>query len=257
MTQQPFFTTLKGRALLKISGIERKSFLQGLITNDLNALDHTPYIYSCLLSPQGKFLFDFFIQEKEGVLILDCEGGERAQSLNKILNMYKLRSEAEITLEDNVPVYAIMSADFGYQDPRHVDMGYRSYEKPKDIAEGHWHDWDMKRISRTIPDGSRDMVPNKSTMDEARIDQLNGLSYEKGCYVGQELTARMHYRGLGKKHLYTISLNTFGFDAFPEHGSAIQHDGKNIGEMRSSCGETGIALLKDNIAKTLFQMTGT
>lgn len=252
MTQQPFFTTLKGRALLKISGIERKSFLQGLITNDLNFLDDTPYLYSCLLSPQGKFLFDFFIQEKEDVLILDCEGGERAQSLAKILNMYKLRSDASISIEDNVPVYAIMGAEFGFKDPRHVDMGYRSYEQPKDIAQGDWQDWDLKRISLTVPDGSRDMEPNKSTMDEARIDQLNGLSYEKGCYVGQELTARMHYRGLGKKHLYTISLDTFNYSEFPKHGSVIKHDDKSIGEMRSHCQSAGIALMKDDIAEKLL-----
>ena len=251
MTQQPFFTTLKGRGLIKISGIERNSFLQGLITNDINLLDTQDCIYACLLTPQGKFLFDFFISQQNETLILDCEGGKRALELAKILNMYKLRAQADIDIEENIDIYAIIGAAEGHKDPRHEAMGSRSFEKPNDIDEKPFEDWDYHRISLTIPDGSRDLIPNKSTMDEAHIDKLNGISYEKGCYVGQELTARMHYRGLGKKHLYTITGQDLNLEILPPPETAIEIEDKVIGEMRSSCHDTGIALLKDQYFKSL------
>ncbi len=250
MTQHPFFTKLKNRGLVKISGIERRVFLQGLITNDLSLLDQENYIYACLLTPQGKFLFDFFIREEDESLLLDCEGAERAQELAKILNMYKLRAQAEVTATEQTDVYAVIGTTEGYKDPRHPDIGYRSYSKPGSVDELPFDDWDYLRISLTIPDGSRDLISGKSTMDEAHMDRLNGISYDKGCYVGQELTARMHYRGLGKKHLRTIKASDIALSHFPEHGASIERDDKVIGEMRSSCRDIGIALLKDSFSKT-------
>jgi folate-binding protein YgfZ len=230
MPQEPFFTILNNRATLNISGKDARSFLQGLITNDINLLDTQDCVYACLLTPQGKFLYDFFITENDGVLTLDCEGGDRLQSLAKLLNMYKLRAEASIKTTDKIPVYAIIGKNVGIKDPRHDDMGTRSFDMPDNIPEKPFKEWDKTRIERTIPDGSRDLIPQKSTMDEARMDQLGAVSYDKGCYVGQELTARMHYRGLGKKHLQTVNLS-----ALPEGA-----------ELRSSCGDIGIALVKVN-----------
>ncbi len=230
MTQTPFYTKLKQRGKIIISGTDRVSFLQSLISNDVTLLDQQKCVYSCLLTPQGKFLYDFFITEtKEDALLLDCEGGERLQSFAKLLSMYKLRADVTIDIEDNIDVYAIIGTEYGTQDPRHPDMGYRSFEKPEELEESPFEEWDTHRISLTIPDGSRDMIPNKSTLSEGNIDKLNGLSYEKGCYIGQELTARMHYRGLAKKHLQTVKL-----DALPEKA-----------ELRSSCGDIGIALIKN------------
>tara|TARA_R110002095_G_scaffold85307_1_gene74264 strand:+ start:1968 stop:2726 length:759 start_codon:yes stop_codon:yes gene_type:complete len=248
MTQQPFFTNLKGRACIKISGIERQTFLQGLITNDLELLKQQDCVYACLLTPQGKFLFDFFITQDQDTLCLDCESGQRASDLLKLLTMYKLRAQAGLTLEDNITVYAIIGAEIGHKDPRHPTMGYRSFTPPKDIAEQPFEDWDSIRISLTIPDGSRDLIIGKSTMDEARMDKIHGISYEKGCYVGQELTARMHYRGLGKKHLYTVTAQQLELEAFPAPQTALVHNDITIGDMRSSCGDLGIALLKDQSA---------
>ena len=124
-------------------------------------------------------------------------------------------------------------------------MGYRSSTKPTQIPEQPFEYWDKHRIALTIPDGSRDMIPQKSTLLECNIDKLNGLSYEKGCYIGQELTARMHYRGLAKKHLQTITAEDIELDTLPNCGGPIKIDNKIIGEMRSSCKNTGIALLKD------------
>jgi hypothetical protein len=141
--------------------------------------------------------------------------------------MYRLRKDVQISLEDSAPVYAVFGEKIGLPDPRHIDLGYRTLEKPN-IKEKPFEDWDTRRISLTIPDGSRDLIPEKSTMDEAHMDALNAIDYKKGCYIGQELTARMHYRGLGKKHLQTVNLNSL-----PEGA-----------ELRSTCGDIGIALVK-------------
>lgn len=224
------FVKLKNRALIHLEGSERHSFLQGLVTNDMGKLSPTTPLYACLLTPQGKFLYDFFIHEGNGFTLLDCEGGERVESLFKRLNMYRLRADVQISIEDNVPVYAVFGKDVGLPDPRHEAMGYRSFEKP-DLPEDTFETWDKNRIEHCVPDGSRDLIPEKSTMDEGNMDGLNAISYDKGCYVGQEITARMHYRGLGKRHLQTVDTN-----ALPEGA-----------DLRSSCGDVGIALVKTNL----------
>ncbi len=172
-------------------------------------------------------MHDFFVIEDGGALLLDCEGGERTQDLLKKLSMYRLRKNVEISAQDTNDVYAIFGAEIGLPDPRHKDMGSRSFAKP-DLPEQPFEEWDQRRITLTIPDGSRDLIVGSSTMDEAYMDQLNAIDYEKGCYVGQELTARMHYRGLGKKHLQTVKLSEL-----PEGA-----------ELRSSCGDIGLALVK-------------
>lgn len=229
MTDTPYFTTLPSRGLIHIEGKDRHDFLQGLITNDIEKLESGKLLYACLLTPQGKFLHDFFISEGDGFLLLECEGGKRAQDLYERLNKYRLRADVQISVEENAPVYAVIGTAVGIKDPRHDDMGYRGFEKP-DLPEQPFETWDTLRINLTIPDGSRDLIPEKSTMDEARMDQLNAVDYDKGCYVGQELTARMHYRGLGKKHLQTVNVNDL-----PEKA-----------ELRSSCGDVGIALIRNS-----------
>ncbi len=225
-----FYTKLQNRAIITLSGEDRKPFLQNLITNDINLLEQQSYVYACLLTPQGKFLYDFFISETPETLVLDCEGGERLTSLLKMLNMYKLRAAVTLEGNDNIPIYAIINdTSHGHKDPRHKDIGNRSFAKPDNLPEQSFDLWDRLRISLCIPDGSRDLIPNKSTMDEGRLDQLAAISYDKGCYIGQELTARMHYRGLGKKHLQTVKT-----DQIPDKA-----------ELRSSCGDIGIALVRD------------
>lgn len=231
MTDAPFFTALKSRALIRVEGKDARDFLQNLITNDMDNLAPDRILYACLLSPQGKFLFDFFVHQGDGYYLLDCEGGERADDLAKRLGMYRLRADVTISLEDDAPVYAIFGdrAGDGLPDPRHPEMGYRSFTKP-DLSERPFDDWDKRRIRLEIPDGSRDLLVNKSTMDEAHMDKLNAISYEKGCYIGQELTARMHYRGLGKKHLKMVEI-----DDVPEKA-----------ELRSTCGDIGLAIVRGN-----------
>lgn len=232
MTQEPFFTSLKQRGLIKISGIERYRFLQELITNDIELLHQQESIYSCLLNPQGKFMFDFFITQNDDrdTIYLECEGNERATALTELLTMYNLRSQVEISVEPLIDMYTVIGLAFGYQDPRHITMGYRSFNRPMGIIEKTFEDWKYLRIQLTIPDGSNDMLVGQSTMVEARIQQLNGLSHDKGCYVGQEVTTRMHRQGTGKKYLKTIKL-----DDIPENA-----------DLRSTCRDIGIALVHNH-----------
>lgn len=220
---------LPRRGLLTLTGPEARDFLQALITNDMDKLSPDTLLYACLLTPQGKFLHDFFIAQQGDSILLDCEGGARAQDLAKRLSMYKLRKQVEIAVQEENTVYALMEGDGeGLPDPRHKEMGRRSFAKP-DAPEAPFEDWDERRIRLTIPDGSRDLEVGVSTMEEARMDTLSAIDYKKGCYIGQELTARMHYRGLGKKHLRTVEVN-----ALPEGA-----------ELRSQCRGVGIALVRD------------
>lgn len=241
-----YYIELSNRGVIRISGPDRRPFLQGLISNDIYLLDKQPCVYSCFLTPQGKFLHDFFITESTNVITLECEGGVRAADLAKRLLMFKLRAKVEITCEKNIDVYVICPphppADAGpslsprgegwgegdqYLDPRHPSLGYRSFAKPN-FEEKPFDVWDHNRIMLAIPDGSRDMIVDKSTLLESNVDKLNGISWDKGCYMGQELTARMHYRALVKKRLQTVKLNEIPEDA----------------DLRSSCGDVGIALMK-------------
>ncbi len=253
---KPFYVSLKNRGLIHIEGEDRKSFLQGLISNDIMKAAPGRILYSCLLTPQGKFLHDFFIHEGDGFLLLDCEGGERAKDLYERLLKFRLRAKVQLSVEKHHPVYAILQPPHPFPlpngervvepqakpgegkmiDPRHTSLGYRSFIKP-DLEEQPFEAWDRLRIELCIPDGSRDMKIESSTLLECHIDKLNGIDWDKGCYMGQELTARMKYRGLAKRHLYTVTLSGDALVPFS--------DLPNGGSMRSSCGDIGIALLKD------------
>jgi hypothetical protein len=233
---KPFYVTLPRRGLIHLEGEDRVSFLQGLVSNDVEKVAGGAIQYSCLLTPQGKFLHDFFVHAGDGFLLLDCEGGARGKDLYDRLNKFRLRAKVKISLEEDNPVYAVFDADEGLPDPRSEVLGRRTFEKPA-LDEQPFEEWDRRRIAATIPDGSRDMELEKSTLLEAHIDKLHGLDWNKGCYMGQELTARMHYRGLAKKHLYTVT--------FKDTAPAPFSDLPNGGQMRSFCGDIGIALLKD------------
>lgn len=237
-----FYVTLPGRGLIHVEGEDRKTFLQGLITNDMETLAPGRLLYACLLTPQGKFLHDFFVQEGNGVILLECEGGARAQDLFKRLNAHRLRAKVTLSVEETVPVYAVFGSEEGLPDPRHADMGRRSFEKPA-CEEQPFAVWDKHRIARGIPDGSRDMEIEKSTLLECNLDKMNAIDWNKGCYMGQELTARMHYRGLAKKHLYAVHIVGDTPVPFSDIGS--------IGTMRSSCDDVGLALLRDDKIKEL------
>lgn len=230
------YIPLPNRGTISVQGPEAFHFLQNLISNDLSLLDTQPLVYAALLTAQGKFLHDFFISKDGDGFIVDCEGGDRTADLHHRMNLYKLR--AKVTLIQNPAARVYIRFDQGLADPRHPDLGFRTFEKP-DLPELDFSVWDSKRIDLAIADGSRDAEIEKSTLAELNMEQ-SAVSYDKGCYVGQELTARIHFRGLVKRKLQMMEFS----GPVPAWGEDIIIDGKNIGEMRSHCGSKGLALMK-------------
>lgn len=253
-----FITKLPQRGLVVLSGKDRFSFLNGLISNDLSLLETQEAVYACVLTHNGKFLYDVFVTQDKETLFLECEGGERAVSLAKYLKRFKLRSSVDFEVVPEINVLAGINCtkpEMAYKDPRHTDMGWRCIDFNGDHDKqdlSHFESFDIHRLKLGIPCGSRDMVPEKSTLIESRIDRLNGISFTKGCYLGQELTARMHHRGLAKKHLYPVQID----GPPPENGETLKSpQGRLLGEMRSSCNGSGpsfgIALLKDEMLEDM------
>jgi hypothetical protein len=217
-----------------------------------------------LLTPQGKFLHDFFITERDSTLWIDCEGGARAEDLKKRFMIYKLRAKVTIECIADAPAYGIINADkapdTGFKDPRHNAMGHKSYIKPENIGEQPFEHWDAWRIKHTVPDGSRDMQPEFSTLMDCNIDTLNGISFEKGCFIGQELTARMNYRGLVKKRLRSGVLtndnqmvvrenDTDTTFTISDDRTVMTMENKKAGDLRSSAGGFAIAMVKNDALK--------
>ncbi len=246
---------LPDRAIVAVSGEDRIAFLQGLITNDVDSLRDGEVAYSCLLTAQGRFLHDFFVIAAGDRLLFDCEAGRRDDLIRR-LKQFRLRAKVDVT--DEMAAYSVhchsreggnpgLDTGYAYADPRHVDLGYRSIVPAGLILDsrfrgndGEWEGYERIRITLGVPDGSRDMVPEQALLLENNIDRLNGISFTKGCYVGQEVTARMHHRGGVKKRLTPVRMEA----AAPPVGMPVTIDGTEIGEMRSSCGDLGLALLR-------------
>jgi len=229
-------TLLNDRAILTLSGSDCKSFLQGLITNDINRISEDSAIYAALLTPQGKFLHDFFITEKEDTLFLDCEKGRMAD-IYKRLMMYRLR--ADVKIADCSEAYDVLASEklssegiLSYPDPRHRDMGFRNIILTSAISPSSQKDdlYDTQRLSIGLPDGSKDFDIDKTLILEGNLEELNGVDFNKGCYVGQEVTARMKHRAILKKRLLPIMVD----GPLPARGTEIIDDaGKKIGDIRS------------------------
>jgi hypothetical protein len=240
----PFSILLPKRGLIRVGGEDAGKFLQGLISNDIRKLETQASLYACLLTPQGKFLHDFFITREEDTYLLDCEGEDRAQDLLRRLTMYKLRAKVTFECTDSIDVYA--NSYSGIADPRHPGLGLRSFLRPA-LPLMPFTFWDEQRIRLGLIDGSRDAELEISTLEELNIADT-AVSFDKGCYVGQELTTRMEMRGLGKKHLLPLGFN----GQVPFFSDPLKNaDGKVIAEMRSSCGTVGLALVRDDALEEL------
>jgi folate-binding protein YgfZ len=269
------YVALAGRGVIALRGADRVAFLQGLISRDLEQITSDRAGYGALLTPQGKFLFDFLIVSTGDSLLLDVERARLADLLRR-LAMYRLRAKVE--LEDASGSYAIaavlgddvaarfelenrpgacrpLGAGFVAVDPRLVRLGLRALLPPAELRptleelglpaldpEAYEH----LRITAGVPDGSRDMVIEKSTLLESGFEELEGVDFAKGCFVGQELTARMKYRGLVRKRLLPVVLK----GPRPEPGTIVRLGEREAGEMRSSIEGHGLALLRlDRIAE--------
>ncbi len=226
--------------MITLTGADSFAFLQRIVTQDMTRLDAQPLIYAALLSGQGKFLYDMFIHRPApDTYVIECEGGDQAAALLKALTLYRLRAKLAFALDDNVPVWAILGSDDGLPDPRHNSLR-RTYQPVPHLLDRPFTLYDRARIALALPDGRRDSIPGQSTLAELNIDTL-AADFSKGCYVGQELTARIHHRGLLKRCLTPLRFAqeppAFGMDI-------VGADGQVLGDMRSSTCDIGLACLK-------------
>ncbi len=288
---------ISNRGVLSITGNDAKKFLQGLITNDIEQVTEEKAIYTALLTPQGKFLHDFFITERLGTLFLEVEKN-RLEDLQKRLKIYKLKADVELDdVSDLYQIWAfwgdqvekkfnlplipgnacIEERDIFYVDPRWPEMGVRglfynttksqnervnletqmtvSIPHPLSIASSpmlfqkflaqgfqqvKFEGYDQKRLQQGLPDGSRDMMIERAIPLECGLDDLRAISWTKGCYMGQELTARTKHRGLVRKRYFPVKFESTP----PELGTKIMQGEEDVGEIYSSNGTFALARLK-------------
>lgn len=236
---------LPHRGVIEIDGEDKKAFLQGLISNDINLVTPSQAIYATLLTPQGRFLFDFFITEKNGTFLLEVESA-RLDALLKKLSLFKLRSKVTLRARQDLKVYAIWDEEFpldAFSDPRLEALGARLMGETTPTASAE--EYDLHRLKLGVPEGGIDLLPEKAILLESGLDELNAISWIKGCYMGQELTARTKYRGLVRKRLFPVKIE----GPAPESGVEVFLDGTSVGEMRSSRNGYGLALLRIEAVK--------
>mgnify|MGYP005726760919 CR=1 FL=1 len=271
----PFYTPSPHRTLLSLTGPDVRDFLQGIITNDIRKVTPERAIYAALLSPQGKFLHDFTIVQWKSALLLECETARKDNLLQR-LRMYKLRSKVEMedvsdrlcviaayggnALEqlglEHVPGHAVPHAHgVCFTDPRQAGLGARCFvarahnalfSRSSGFAGTSFETYEQLRFEVGVPDGSRDFIVDRSLPLELGMDVLNGVDFAKGCYVGQEVTARSRYRGNVRKALYKVRAEA---GVLPAAGTPVLAGGKEIGVLRSSAGNMGLAILRQDAVK--------
>ncbi|MGH6670689.1 MAG: YgfZ/GcvT domain-containing protein [Stellaceae bacterium] len=261
----PSFAPLADRGVLEVASADHVTFLQGLVSNDVAKAAAAP-VYAALLTAQGKYLHDFFVVALGDALYLDCERA-RLGDLQRRLSLYKLRSKVTLTdasarlvvaaaWSDNALAKLDLAAGaakpfadgLAYADPRLAALGARFLVpagREGDIAavgfaRSDAAAYDRHRLALGVPDGSRDLEVEKSILLENGFEELNGVDFAKGCYMGQELTARTKYRALIRKRLVPVTVE----GPLPAPGTSVTRNGEEVGELRSGRDGTALAMLK-------------
>lgn len=223
------------RKVFRFSGTDARKFLQNLITNDIKRLDTGP-VYSALLTPQGKFIADFFLIPDGNDILMDVDTDAAAPLIPR-LNMYKLRADVTISETNLIVSRGLNDAPEGaVADPRDANLGWRYYG-----AEDHntdTVDWDVLRVDHKIPEMGRELDA-ESYILEMGFEGLNGVDFRKGCYVGQEVTARMKHKTELRKGLVRLVADA----DIPENADVVSN-GKVIGRTHTSAGKRALAYLR-------------
>jgi folate-binding protein YgfZ len=236
---------LPERGVVEVTGADRVAFLQGLVSNDIAAAEPGHSVWAALLTPQGKWLADFFVIPDGERLLLDCVR-DQAAMLVTALGRFRLR--AKVALRDASADFAVHAAWGGVAppdgviaspDPRLPEAGWRILAPAPLAADADAAAYDRHRLALGLPDAG-DLEAQKSVLLEGGFDELHGISWSKGCYMGQELTARTKYRGLLKKRLFPVEVA----GPLPAPGTPVTRDGTEVGEMRSGRDGRGLALLR-------------
>ena len=235
----------QNRTVLEITGTEREHFLQGLVSNDVSGLEGR-LAYAALLTPQGKYLADFFLTARGDAILLDVDSA-LADGLLRRLSMYKLRADVAIAPSTlNVQRGLTDAPDGALADPRHPDLGWRLYTPAAGAALQI--DWDAIRVAHCIPETGIELIPEETYILEAGFEALHGVDFKKGCYVGQEVTARMKHKTELRKGLTTVRI-----DGEAPVGTEITADGKPAGTLFTQSGGRAIANLRFDRAKGAMQ----
>lgn len=237
---------LADRGVLGVSGADVKPFLQGLITQSVNRISPTEAIYAALLTGQGRFLYDFIIYpgRHENELLIDCNAHE-LMAIAKELHSHKMRYQIDFDLlSDDLRIEANITAQTPaaneFADPRLPALGLRRLVANTDSATPQQALYHAHRIALGVPDGSIDAEKGKTIANELCLADLNGIDFNKGCYMGQELTARTHFRTQPKKRVMQV---TYTGEA-PTAGTVVMRGNMECGHVYSCHNGKGIAILR-------------
>jgi folate-binding protein YgfZ len=264
-----FYDVLDNRGVVAVEGPDARSFLQAMISNDANNISPSNSIYAAMLTPQGKYLHDFVISQVEDRFLLETEQDRMLDLVNR-LNLFRLGAEVTITAiegdsliaafwgktsplriaNDHQPGYTTtISNCCVVLDPRLAALGYRVMGTKLNIEKFINHlspdpvtkaDFDSHRLEIGVPDGSRDIRVNKSFLLESNFEELNGVAFDKGCYVGQENTARQKHKGTIRRRLIKVNIS----GPPPVNNERISWKNGEIGEMRSVRDDAGMAIIR-------------
>ncbi|MBS1300792.1 folate-binding protein YgfZ [Loktanella sp. SALINAS62] len=222
------------RTVLSLTGKDRVEFLQGLVTNDVSRATGG-IVYTALLTPQGKYLADFFVLGEPDRLLIDV-ASSHAAGLGQRLNMYRLRADVQIETTDLVVSRGTGDApDGALPDPRHAALGWRHYG---DTNISDATDWDAVRVAHLVPASGIELTPETYIL-EAGFERLHGVDFRKGCFVGQEIVARMKHKTTLRKGLVQVAV-----DGPAQSGDEIVNDGRPAGVLHTVAGDMAIAYLR-------------
>lgn len=232
---------LKDRGVVEVSGPDASTFLQGLITNDMKGVADGRAVYAALLTPQGKIIHDFLIAQGPGdAFWLDCVKAN-ASDLAARLKKYKLRAKVTITDRSaDLHVVANGKADVTFEDPRLAALGRRAITATPGDAQTDARAYDEHRLSLGVPDAATDIPPETFFPLDCNFEELHGVDFNKGCYIGQELTARMKHRASARRRMLPVTADA----ALPPPGTTLKLGATDIGELRGAIGKRGIALVR-------------